>query len=401
MMPSWVDGGAPGLGGDALLLADAAVDSSADEPDGALQPPLDACAASDCDGGTALPAPNRPRIDFELGFTHSCALGLAGTAWCWGSNGSGEVGDGTTEQRTRPVAVQGLRDLTVIYTGQGRSCAVQKGGKLFCWGAGHGRRPVEVNGFLGPVVGVGIGKHHCALLASGRVMCWGDNVEGQLGDGTKINRTQPVSVIGLEDAVEVGAGVFHSCARRRGGSVVCWGNNRDGRIGDGTQTSRLAPTAVVGLSDAVQLSVGSSQACALRSNGTIGCWGRNFRGELGVSGIRSSSRPVAPMGVKDAVQISVGQHFACARLDDGGVMCWGDNRYGQSGIGIRNPEDDPAQPPQRVKGLSDAVEAEAGGYHVCVTRRSGALVCWGAGSRGQLGMGNTAHLSLPTAFTGL
>ena len=127
------------------------------------EPPTDACPAGGCDAGGGLPA-SGPHIDFELGYTHSCARNQAGTVWCWGENNAGQVGDGTTVNQTKPVAIGGLAEVAVIHTGQGRSCAVQRDGKLFCWGTGHGSRPVEVKGLTGPAAGVGIGKHVCAVL---------------------------------------------------------------------------------------------------------------------------------------------------------------------------------------------------------------------------------------------
>jgi hypothetical protein len=113
------------------------------------------------------------------------------------------------------------------------------------------------------IIGVDVGAlHACVALPSGRVACWGNNTSGQLGDGTITNRSQPVVVLSLDDAVEVSAGAPSTCARRASGAVVCLGANDSGQLGDNTMTMRLAPTMVSGITNAASLGAGDQHACA-------------------------------------------------------------------------------------------------------------------------------------------
>jgi alpha-tubulin suppressor-like RCC1 family protein len=141
------------------------------------------------------------------GYNHNCAIKTDGSAWCWGRNSNGQLGDGTTTSQTTPVAVSGLA------SGVTRIAA----------------------GFL----------HTCAGRTDGSVWCWGWNFYGQVGDGTNTERATPVAVSGLASGVtQIAAGGSQSCAIRSNGSALCWGLNGSGQLGDGTTTHRYTPVAV-------------------------------------------------------------------------------------------------------------------------------------------------------------
>jgi alpha-tubulin suppressor-like RCC1 family protein len=183
----------------------------------------------------------------------SCARRARGDVACWGGAG---IDAGQEVGSTTPIAVPGIFDAVEITTGA-HSCARRSHDGVVCWGnnsdgqLGDGTTtdkstPVAVEGLEDAVQISGGGAHTCALRSNRSVVCWGDNAAGQLGDGTTTDRTTPVEVSGLCPAVEVSAGGMHTCARCADGSVRCWGDNWNGELGDGTRTNRTTPVEVSG-----------------------------------------------------------------------------------------------------------------------------------------------------------
>ncbi|MFZ4656048.1 MAG: C13 family peptidase [Caldilineaceae bacterium] len=238
----------------------------------------------------------------DAGNVHTCALTQAGAAYCWGINWNGRLGDGTTDPRLTPTLVQGLPSalLTAIRTGKDHTCALTTDGAVFCWGAnwygqlGDGtlnerHKPVMVTGLSSDVTAIAVGAtHSCALVnkpeSASTVVCWGANSYGQLGNGTTVAHTQPVTVQGLPAAIQaITADGNHNCALTSGGGVVCWGANSYGQLGDGTTVDRLQPVAVTALADGVAaLDAGSNHTCAVTGQGAVFCWGLDWAGQLGV-----------------------------------------------------------------------------------------------------------------------
>ena len=274
---------------------------------------------------------------------HSCAL-AAGTVRCWGANGFGQLGNGTTTDSGTPVMAMAITTAIAVSVGF---------------------------------------THSCALLASGVITCWGSNANGQLGDSTATNRTTPVIVAGISDATAIAAGGYHSCALRSVGSVVCWGYNGWGQLGDGTTTSRTSPVAVSGLSGVSSLALGYYSSCAILVGGTVRCWGYNLDGQLGNGTTTSSSLPVAVSQLTDATAISAGNYHVCVVRSGGSVACWGSNGFAQLGNGFEGPSG--SHTPAPVNYISNAIGVAAGGFHSCALRLDGSVYCWGYNFFGQLG----------------
>lgn len=230
------------------------------------------------------------------GFVHTCGLSSGGATYCWGENPRGELGIGTFDSnRTVPVAVVGGLTFTSLSVGGNgdHTCGVTSAGAAYCWGEndvgqlGIGTTidhasPVAVIGEHSFASLTGAGDFHvCGLTAAGTAYCWGQNLNGQLGDGSTTPRTAPVPVTGELTFVSLAGGAFHTCGLTGRGAAYCWGANTDGQLGDGTTTDRSTPVAVLGGISFASLTAGESHTCGLTSEGLAYCWGTNGFGELG------------------------------------------------------------------------------------------------------------------------
>lgn len=357
-------------------------------------------------------------IAVSAGDSHTCALDTDAQVRCWGLNNLGQIGDGTTNNRSLPqqtlLAPANFNRVVALQAGQNHTCALIDDGTARCWGGnssgqlGNGTTnnsllPVTVSGLVraGALSAGARSSHTCALLVDGTSQCWGSNSFGQLGDGTTSNSSTPGAVSGLTNAVELATSLGHSCAMLADGSARCWARNISGQLGDGTVTNRLAPVPVSGLSASIAgrgVSAGGNHTCARRANGVAVCWGSNIRGQLGDGTTTSKPEPTQVQGINNVTQISAGSTYSCARLAGGTVRCWGDNDNGQLGIGSLVNQSLPAE----VVGLNDALSVTTGsGNHTCALRATGSISCWGFNSSGQLGNGNTTFSTTPVSVNGL
>ena len=336
--------------------------------------------------------PDNKATAVAAGSTHSCALYKGGSIYCWGHNDSGELGDGTRDGSLVPVRVVRLYDAVAITAGGSHSCALRENGTISCWGDnfngqlgdGTGDDSLVHVGVVGvtDAVAISAGSYHsCALHEGGTISCWGWNNFGQLGDGTGDGSLVPVGVVGVSDAVAISAGNYHSCALREDGTISCWGWNNFGQLGDKTTYNSLVPVGVLGITDAIAISAGFIHSCALREGGTISCWGDNHEGQLGDRTYDDSLVPVGVVGITDAIAITAGSYHSCALRKGDTLSCWGENDEGQLGDG----SDDDSLVPVGVVGVTDAVAISAGDRHSCALHEGGTLSCWGENDEGQLG----------------
>jgi alpha-tubulin suppressor-like RCC1 family protein len=214
-------------------------------------------------GDTRLVSDAGGTVAVAAGATHSMLLASDGTVWTLGMNEWGQLGDGTssgfgsTFKRTVPQRVIGLDQVVAIAAGEYHSVALRVDGTVWTWGFGDNSQlgnggvissptPVQVRGvngvgFLTNVDAITTGSGHTlALLGDGTLRAWGFNRNGQLGDGSRLDRATPVAVIGLASITDIAGGASHSVARRSDGTIWAWGLNQSGQLGTGAPSGTAA-----------------------------------------------------------------------------------------------------------------------------------------------------------------
>jgi len=314
----------------------------------------------------SLPRPTRVAggLQFEqisAGLMHTCAVTTEHKAYCWGANGTGALGDGTTTSRTTPVLVAGGRRFERIRAGARYTCAFTAAGKAFCWGyntygeLGDGTTTSHITpvAVLGGLVVRGLtagGLHTCAVTTADKAYCWGRGLEGQLGQGAKRNSSRPVAVSGGFAWKAILTGSDHTCGITTAAKAYCWGTfGTDTYSGLGTGSNSdgsAAPLPVAGTRSWRQLTAGSLHTCGITLADVPFCWGLNFSGQNGdgtttiATGVPTRvAGNLKLIGVATGVEIldqqfdnSDAQH-TCGLTAAGKIYCWGWNLYGQLGTG--------------------------------------------------------------------
>jgi alpha-tubulin suppressor-like RCC1 family protein len=355
--------------------------------------------------------PNKPPADgvvqVALGGDHTCALFADGRVKCWGWNVDGELGDGTMTSRSVPAAVAGLSGVVELSMGGlDHSCARLGDGMIRCWGSGsYGQigdgasvartLPTPTDSLARAASQISLGSRHTCVLRVDAVMnCWGRNLEGELGDGTLLDRALPITVMALPSVAEIALGYSFSCARLSGtGGVSCWGMNATGALGDGTTIDHPLPAPVKLPAAAVSIVVGGEFACARLVDGRVLCWGGNESGQLGDGTMVQRESPVEIASLAGFTKLALGLRHSCGLNANGTVACWGNNTAGQLGDGTTIPRVSPTP----VNGLHDVVEIALGGFGSCARLESGSVLCWGSNAYGELGDGTNVDRHLPTA----
>jgi alpha-tubulin suppressor-like RCC1 family protein len=371
----------------------------------------------------ATSTPFAVRLTFSVlsaGPSFTCGVTVAHAAYCWGQNG-GQLGDGTTTNRTSPVLVTGGLNFTAVTAGtDGQACGVTTAHDGYCWGyngdgdLGDGTTinrtsPVLVAGGLRFLTISAGGVHTCGMTTAGAAYCWGSNSSGQLGDGTTTGRTSPVAVTGGHTFLSVSLGSVHSCGVTTTGVAYCWGANPEGAlgIGDSTIPSVTSPTLVMGALTFATLGPGGEMTCGVTSAHAGYCWGRNDNGQLGTGsavgpqdcfGVPCSTVPALVIGGLSLALVgtggfggSVGGAHSCGLTTAGNAYCWGGNAQGQLGDGTTMNSSSPVL----VVGAPTFATVTTGGRHSCGMTSAGAAYCWGDNTSGQLGNGTTTSSQMP------
>lgn len=367
------------------------------------------------------------------GGDYTCGLAEDGSAYCWGGNTFGQLGDGTNTPSVTPVRVGGDADLrfSALATGDVHACGISADDPYtYCWGGndkgqlGAGSfanqsQPQRVSGLLNMQrISAGL-RHTCAVSSIGWVYCWGDNRYDGLGAvSTELCAFAPCSSTPLLAAdgmpfVAVSVGVWHTCGIGESGAAHCWGLNNFGQLGSPTTgATSLAPLLVAGDFSFTNISAGAYATCGLVSTGASYCWGSNEFGALGDGSFESTSIPSPVSTTAQFDVIEVQRHnsvwsFACALTGSGAASCWGMNSVGQLGVGaaaaqtcetgIAGVTFPCSNVPLPVSGTWSALAV--GREHVCALDGNGEFYCWGSNAAGQFGDGTTTSSTVPRRVT--
>ncbi len=284
------------------------------------------------------------------GWYHAMALARDGSLWVWGRNGYGQLGVGDKNTRASPTRVTAIANIVAVAAGESHTLALTSDGALWAWGAndkgqlGDGTAtehltPTRVVG-LTNVRAIASGKEFSLALqddggSGGTLWAWGDNLYGQVGDGSTLNRVVPVKIAGLPALVAVDAGDNFAHALAADGSVLGWGYNVSGQVGDTTLVNRRAPVRLPMLTGMRAISDGLAfHATAIGSRGEVWTWGANNDYLLG--GTDNGALRAYPLwvtGVRDVLSLAAGNSHTLLILADGRVQAWGGNAAGQLGDG--------------------------------------------------------------------
>ncbi len=328
------------------------------------------------------------------GYSHTLALKSDGTLWAWGDNSYGELGDGTTTQRTIPVKIASTVSWAAIAAGQYFSVGLKTDGTLWAWGynyygqLGDGTAisrytPVRI-GTDTDWVAVAAGQLHAiALKKDGTLWTWGNNGEGQLGDGTVTQRNAPVLIGTSADWVAIAAGDTHTLAVKKDGTLWTWGYNSYGQLGDGTTMISYVPKQIGTDTNWKTVDGGNGFSLALKSDGTLWAWGYNGSGQFGNGNTSSSTTPVSISTGTTWKDVSAGGNHTLAVKSDGTLWSWGYNYYGQLGNGTTTTPSDNL--PHQVGTDTAWASVSAGGSHSVALKSDGTLWAWGYNTYGQVG----------------
>jgi len=325
-----------------------------------------------------------------------------GEVFCWGKNDQWQLLDGTHSSPVPlPRKIPGLKDVLSIQVKDNNVCVLTKERILWCWGdnsqgqLGIGSSlsysiPVSP-GYLSTVAQYSVGLGHaCEVDDTHLAACWGQNDYGQADGQDTINYNLPV-LLPLEHVASIGAGYQYTCALIQDGTVQCWGINTYGQLGNGTNTNSITPVPVQGITNAVELSVGFYHACVRTSDGLIRCWGYNGYGELGISSVTSSNIPVTHPTLNGVLQVNVGIFHTCVLDLNHHLECWGNGSDGQLGNGSLSDSYTPVQ----VSNLDSIHQYSIGQRQGCVVQDDSKLKCWGRNDNGQVGNGTFVNQATP------
>jgi alpha-tubulin suppressor-like RCC1 family protein len=340
------------------------------------------CSQSSCTQPTPARVANLEGVsNVAVGADHACATKKDGTVWCWGGNGTGQLGLGIplpdSTPHATPARVPDVSDVDTVFASDGFTVAHTTHNSLFVWG---------------------------------------NSARGQLALGTKTPQPRPQSLSSPLDIATAGLGGQHQCAATSSGALFCTGNNESFALGlpqsqttsqcgefSGLMQCSYAFVPLPQEPSVVGIAAGTNHTCVLRQPSQVACAGSNEKGQIGANAptgvgqvVKSFTGVFVPAGFGEMAKVTAGARHTCSLGRDGHAWCWGNNADGQLG----NPSGSTSAKPvavvdARATVLSDLVDITAGQNHTCVLDKAHRVYCFGASDKGQLGPNAKDSTSVP------
>ncbi|MCI0434054.1 MAG: PKD domain-containing protein [Gemmatimonadetes bacterium] len=336
----------------------------------------------------------------SAGWDHTCALAGTGEAYCWGYGGNGSLGYGGFNRFLVPVKVVTTQAFALVTAGASHTCGLTTGGQAACWGTNSLGQlgfiptvetaqctlgapctplPVPVSGAI-TFVALDAGGHStCGLDTGGRAYCWGENLFGELGNGTTDNGLTPKPVAGGHTFKTIRVGSSHACATTTSDDAYCWGLNSRGQLGAPSTSTcaffqaypcSLTPALVSGGLKWRIVDAGTAHSCGITTAGRAYCWGWNAAGQIGDGTNTDRPTPTAVATTATFTEIAAGDILSCGIDLAGAAICW-------------------AGTPAHVAAGFTWKSFTIGDNHRCAVATDGASYCGGRENNGELGQGGS------------
>jgi alpha-tubulin suppressor-like RCC1 family protein len=339
-------------------------------------------------------------------------------AWACGDNG----GAPTAPDGPELAAVAAPLSFESVVAGASHTCGITTAGRAFCWGnnlggeLGNGTnvsssRPVPVAGGLSFIQLTAGSEYTCGITTTKKAYCWGSNTNGQLGTTAFQSALRPAPVAGGHNFRQIRAGFDHTCAVTPSDVGFCWGQNRFGELGINTTTDKtLVPVRVVGGLLWDRIVAGGHSTCGVTTGNRAYCWGNNDDASLGDGTTTHRRKPVPVLGglqfrlivpggggFADMEQDTPESQHTCGVTTDSKGYCWGQGGNGELGAGTISF---PTNRPIAIAGNRKWTQVIAGWVHSCGVTTANAAYCWGDNFEGELGNGSTVSSNLPVLVAG-
>jgi len=343
------------------------------------------------------------KVKISGGNGHSLQIDSDGNLWAWGLNDGGQLGDGTTTDKTSPVQVKAGTKFSAIAAAY-HSLAIDSSGNLWVWGwndygqIGDGttnnkNSPIQINAGTKFSAIAAKGCYSLAIDSVGNLWAWGWNNHGQLGDGTTTDKSSPIQIKTGTKFSAIAAGYYHSLAIDSVGNLWAWGWNNLGQLGDGTTADKSSPIQIKAGTKFSAIAAGAESSFAIDSDGNLWAWGHNDYGQLGDGTTTNRSLPVLINNGTRFSTITAGFEHCVAIDTDGNLWEWGC-------IFVRSPINTYLDPkgrsyPIEIKVRTKVLAFAAGSQYSLALDSGGNLRAWGSNEYGQLGNGTTTDVYYP------